>query len=402
MSITKSFLMKRKITRKVLVLDGMWNKSLAAVRSFGERGFSVTVGESTRLCTSMFSRYATRRVVYPSVSTRPVEFLEWLRGELEEWDYDLVLPTEYATQLLISEEASFISRGVGFPFPEPGLMKRVHDKGWLMQYALDKGLPVPKTWLVEGGVEAIASLIEEVSFPAVIKPTKSSGSRGIVYINNKDEFIQACHKVHEKYPCPIVQEYIPPCTEGTGGFGVGVLFNFRHEPRAAFVYKRLREYPVSGGPSTFRESVEYDELKEMAINLLTELKWVGPAMVEFKIDPRDGKPLLLEINPRLWGSLRLATLAGVDFPYLIWKLATEGDVEPVMRYRTGVKCRWLLPGDIMYVLTNKRKLRALKDIFKRSDGDDILSLKDPLPVFGRLCSVLTFISNPDMRKLLYR
>ena len=40
---------RHKVKRpKIFILDGMWNKTLAAVRSLGARGFHVTVGEKTR------------------------------------------------------------------------------------------------------------------------------------------------------------------------------------------------------------------------------------------------------------------------------------------------------------------------------------------------------------------
>ena len=36
------------------------------------------------------------------------------------------------------------------------------------------------------------------------------------------------------------------------------------------------------------------------------------------------EPKLIEVNPRFWGSLALAIYAGIDFPYLLYKLAMEG------------------------------------------------------------------------------
>ena len=70
-------------------------------------------------------------------------------------------------------------------------------------------------------------------------------------------------------------------------------------------------------------------------------------MVEFKKDPRDGQCKLMEINPRFWGSLELSVLSGVNFPYLLYRMETEGDIEPVIDYKEGIRCRWLLPGDIV-------------------------------------------------------
>ena len=58
-------------------------------------------------------------------------------------------------------------------------------------------------------------------------------------------------------------------------------------------------------------------------------------MVEFKVDPRDGIPKLMEVNPRFWGSLQLAIVSGVDFPYLILKMARRESFEPILHYACG-------------------------------------------------------------------
>ncbi len=377
----------------------MWNKTLAAVRSLGRRGFHVTVGETTRFCASFFSRYASRTLVYPSPSSRPGDFIGWLIDELKTGSYSMVLPTEFATQQVIASAAHEVRRYAGFPFPEKSLADKVHDKGWLMSFAAQKGYLIPKTRFVPEAAD-IYEVSEGLTYPVVIKPRQSSGSRGIAYVREKSSFRDAYLKVHRSYPDPLVQEYIPPM-EG-GGCGVGALFNMDGEPRAAFAYRRLRQYPVSGGPSTLRESIDGAEIKELAVSLLKDLGWRGPAMVEFRIDPRDSKPRLLEINPRLWGSLNLAVESGVDFPYLLHQIATEGDCDQVFEYRLGVKCRWLIPGDIMHLLTNPSRLVTLRKFFEPADADDILSIRDPMPLLGRLTSFLPLIFDADMRRLLFR
>ena len=195
-----------------------------------------------------------------------------------------------------------------------------------------------------------------------------------------------------------MQEYIP----NGGAYGVAALFNLNSEPRAAFVYKRLREYPVSGGPSTLRESVKNDEIRDIAISLLKSLNWVGVAMVEFRIDARDGKAKLMEVNPRFWGSLQLAILSGMDFPYLLYKMAVDGDVEPVWDYETGIRCRWLIPGDILHFMSNPNRMRLQPGFFTRTQGDDIISIADPMPIVGRVSSVLPFLFDKEMRRLIFR
>jgi predicted ATP-grasp superfamily ATP-dependent carboligase len=124
--------------------------------------------------------------------------------------------------------------------------------------------------------------------------------------------------------------------------------------RAAFAHRRLREKPPTGGVSVLSESVALDpQLLGQAERILEALKWHGVAMVEFKRDARDGVARLLEINGRFWGSLQLAVDAGVDFPHLLYRLAVDGDVEPVLTYDVGVRLRWWL-GDLDQLLLRLR------------------------------------------------
>jgi len=79
-SVSFNYVMQ-KTAPKILILDAMWNKTLAAVRSLGRRGFYLAVGEKTRFATAIFSRYCSRRLIYPSPLSKPDEFLDWLLHE---------------------------------------------------------------------------------------------------------------------------------------------------------------------------------------------------------------------------------------------------------------------------------------------------------------------------------
>jgi predicted ATP-grasp superfamily ATP-dependent carboligase len=98
-------------------------------------------------------------------------------------------------------------------------------------------------------------------------------------------------------------------------------------------------------------------------------------MVEYKLDRRTGQPLLMEVNGRFWGSLQLAIDAGVDFPYLLYRLALGDYVEAPEAYEVGVTNRWLL-GDLDH---------ALARLFKK---DRDLDLPEGFP--SRLRTVVEF------------
>jgi len=126
-------------------------------------------------------------------------------------------------------------------------------------------------------------------------------------------------------------------------------------------------------------------------------------MVEFKVDPRDGLPKLMEINPRFWGSLSLAIHAGVNFPLLLHKMARGKRFDPVEQYRTGIACRWLIPGDLLHFLFNPKRSRIKKDFFRfnaRNCFYDILSAQDPLPALLKVLSPITFLYDTDMKARL--
>ena len=431
---------------RVLVTDGHFRKTLAVVRSLGRKGVRVTVGERTFLNTSFFSKYCTRRIVYPSPRQSPHQFIEFLLKEIRASHYDCLFPMEEETLLLLARHRTEISQYTHLLIPDLEKIEFVRDKGNLMRFAEKIGIPTPRTFYVppsrtlplegggegaegkavsppfqEEGISGALSLsprfrvattggrgegeggsLSSIPLPAVIKPRISSGSFGIVYVKKKEDLIPSYQSVHERFPFPIIQEWIP---DGEGIYGFSALFDEASNVRAAFVHKKLRMYPVQGGPSTLGEGVEHPQIMEMGLSLLKSLNWVGVGMAEFKVDPRDGVPKLMEVNPRFWGSLQLAIVSGVDFPYLILRMAKRESFEPILHYTVGKRFRWLLLGDILHFLNNPNRFPLRPSFFHFFDPNtsyDILSKDDPLPLLGSVATFSTFLYDPEMKRFLER
>jgi predicted ATP-grasp superfamily ATP-dependent carboligase len=385
----------------VLVTDGHWRKTLALVRSLGRKGIDVTVGERTYLNTSFFSKYCSRRIVYPSPRRYPDQFIDFITKEIKLNHYECLYPMEEETLLLLAQHRSEISRYTHLLIPDSQKIEFVRDKGNLLRFAEAHGIPTPKTWYKPptptlppwGGGEGEGY---------VIKPRISSGSFGIAYVRKREDLIPLYQKVHTQYPFPLVQEWIP---DGGGTFGVSALFDDGSDVKAAFIHKKLRMYPIQGGPSTLREGVEHLQIMELGLSLLKSLNWTGVAMAEFKVDPRDGIPKLMEVNPRFWGSLHLAIISGVDFPYLILRMARGESFDPVISYTVGKRCRWLLFGDILHFLNSPHRFHLDPSFFRFFDPDtsyDIISQEDPLPVLGAMATFFTFLYDPEMKRFLER
>jgi predicted ATP-grasp superfamily ATP-dependent carboligase len=384
---------------RVFVTDGHWRKTLAVVRTLGRRGLEVTVGESSRVATSLFSKYCSRRVVYPSVRRHPQAFLTFLRQELTRRTYDLLMPMEEETLLLLAHHRDELMPLTRLPIPSYQDISKVRDKGWLLQYAFQEGIPIPRTFWVQD-IADLGAVKDTIPLPWVIKPRISSGAFGIVYVEREHDLLAAYQEVHRKFPFPLIQERIPPNGEA---LGLAALLDRGGQVKASFAHRRLREYPVTGGPSTLRESVRHPQIEELGIRLLRSLHWYGVAMVEFKVDPRDNQPKLMELNPRFWGSLALAIHAGVDFPYLLYKMAMGKEFDPVLDYEVGTRCRWLLPGDILHFLTNPKRFHLTPSFFQfRRVAYDILSRDDPMPTVGRFLTLFSLLWDGDLRRFLKR
>ncbi len=387
------------MNKNILITDGHWRKTLAAVRGLGKNGLHVTVGETTRLNTSAFSRHCARSWIYPSPSFEPSDFIDRIMEKLSDRSYQMVLPMEDVTLERMTEYHPEISQYTYLPAVSHEKLLFVQQKDNILKLAERLGIPVPKTWFIQDLGELI-TLKDHLPYPVVIKPKKGSGAVGVSYINNQKQLLRQYELSHRKFSYPMIQETIP--REGTG-YGASFLMDEKSRVRACFMHKRLREYPITGGASTLRESVQKDDIREMGQTLLKKLDWFGPAMVEFKLDPRDNTPKLMEINPRFWGSLALAIESGVNFPYLLYRMSKGDNFKPVEHYQIGKKCRWLLPGDLLHFIRNPNRRQIEPGFFNFHEPDttyDIISLKDPLPVLGRILTPLTFLYDRDMKARL--
>jgi len=244
-------------------------------------------------------------------------------------------------------------------------------------------------------MDEIEPLAGHVQYPLVVKPRVGSGSTALYYASQPSQLSFALERLFLSGKSPLVQERLP----GNGaGIGASFLLDYEHQIRASFIHRRIREYPVEGGPSTLRESIIHEQVRHDGARLVQNLHLTGVAMVEFKIDSRDGKAKLLEVNPRFWGSLALAINAGVNFPYLLALVALEMDFPPVFDYSLGHFCRWLLPGDILHFLSNPKRWHLKPSFFQFRKPNltyDILDRKDPLPIIGSVLSLLPFFLSRD-------
>lgn len=372
---------------KVLVTDCWTRKGLSAVRSLGAAGLEVHAVSHKLLSPAIYSRHTKNSYLLSDPKKDKELFLKKIIELIAREKFDCLIPLEEASCVVFLENRGEIEHYTSLPFGSAASFALANNKWETYLLAEKLGIPAPKSFLPLNDAD-LAGILSLLSFPFIMKPVSSSGSRGVKKIKNEAEFRKYYSSTVKNYGRPMLQEYIP--TQGQG-VGVGSLVD-SGETLVTFSYKRLREFPISGGPSTLRESTDDPMTKKYASNLLREINWHGIAMVEFKTDPRDGIPKLMEINPRFWGSMDLAFVSGVNFPYLLYLLSQKREIAQP-EYKTGVRCRWLFPGDIAHFISNPERFNLKPSFFRFFDKNTYYDdfKKDDLPgnIAAVLCALLS-------------
>ncbi len=368
---------------------------MVAVRALGKAGVDVTVTGDSVLTSSFYSRYCSRRLRTPAPAEAPSRFCKAILNELSGRRYDLIIPMEDDSIRALLPSRPEIEELTCFPFPSDQSLATAFDKSRTHALATQLGIPVPRQYrrLDEVG---------ELDLPVVLKPTIGSGSHGLMYVETADQLGSLLEHPPGPMETYLIEERLPAQGEEVGA---NLLFGLDGACLAGFTYKRLRDYPVKGGPSTLRESIRDPELLDLSSRLLRELDWRGVAMVEFKRDTRSGGLKLMEINPRFWGSLALPVAAGVNFPLLLLRVARREVFQPIFDYKVGVRARWLIPGDVLHFLSNPERFRldpSFFDFFDKNTYYDDFDPHDPLGNVAVVTCTLLNAMKPGMWKYVRR
>jgi len=366
---------------RVLVTSGAEKQCLAAVRSLGRAGVAVEVLDPKPDAPAFRSRYCRAGHVSPPATDRAASVAFWIE-RLRAARYTTVLPCDDLSAALASEERDRFAPLTTLLLPPPESFRTATDKATLVSFAGKAGVPVPRT-LQPDSVREAARLGTLLGFPLIVKGHHGWGAQHVRLAHRPADLVPLFEEVAalENAPgdaLPVLQEYV----DGVG-YGFTTLYRYG-QARALFMHRRAAEYDVTQAASPYScpiaESIYDATLEALSRRLFDALEWHGLGMAEWRRARGTGRFVLMEVNPRLVGSTDLAVQSGVDLPLLAALLARDGDVAPVLGYRTGVRLRWLLPDGLRDLLARPRRL--LDPITWRSASD--WSWRDPAPHWMQL------------------
>jgi predicted ATP-grasp superfamily ATP-dependent carboligase len=309
------------------VVDVGFVNGLGAIRSLGRAGLPVFAVDHRPGALGFRSRYGTE-VLTPS----PLEDEYGFVQEVVRLGPGVVFPTHDEGLRALARHRDEL--GALCPFPRE--LERIQRKRVQLEAARD----APETRFPASAGEAVADA-RELGFPVLVKPSEPVGFRqrhGRQAIR-----CETPREVEEAYALadafePMVQELIPGGDDTL--YTLGSYLDETLEPLGLFCGRKLRQTPPGIGTARVAESVWVQEVVDAGLELLRRLGCNGLSQVEFKLDARDGRFKLMEVNPRLWQWHSLARACGVDLPLIAYRDLTGERVEPVRM--DGRRRRWAI------------------------------------------------------------
>ena len=391
----------------VLVTCGHTRAGLAAVRGLGRAGVAVAVAAPQRPALAMWSRYATTTLLLPDAASEAKRFAAAVADELSGRHADGALAATDAALWALSRWRSGLSANAQAFLPPHEAVVLSLDRSALRDRARTLGVAAVPTWRIDSpkDVEPVVLRLQQqvagadgrlwaLVRPMVPSVEREDGTRRVataIPVESVGGMRRLLYDREDLVDGGCLIELRPP-----GDYlGYGAVCR-DGEVIAEVFQERLRERGDLSGVSTFARTIPVDDaIRSAGRAILKGLKFNGPCLVEFTRGD-DGAVRLVNVIPRLWGSLALAMHAGVNVPWLVTRLARGDDVEPGHISRPGVVWRWVV-GDLEVLAQRlgrllsrvegrgviRRRAAGLRELLELRDlwraRPDVFELDDPLP-----------------------
>jgi predicted ATP-grasp superfamily ATP-dependent carboligase len=296
----------------------------------------------------------------PDFAKDAAAYVDGLLGLLDEYPAQMMLPAHDGSIQALRTRRAQIERRIALPLASESALDIAVSKARTLALAEALGIAVPRSVPVSD-IGDVPAAMEEVGVPAVVKPDQSWTERAGMgtrlsseAVTTVDRAKQALEGVFAAGGRALIQQWLPGSREAVS------LFYAHGRIWARMAQVSHREWPVLGGVSVLCESIPpLWDITDASERLVQAMDLEGCSMVEFRRDP-DGRPVLMEVNPRMGGSVALAISAGVNFPKLLHAWALDEPLAEITSYRIGQRLRWLA-GDVW----------NLKSVFESQGQPDV-------------------------------
>jgi predicted ATP-grasp superfamily ATP-dependent carboligase len=320
---------------KVLLTDGGHKNTLSIIRHLGRMKIDITIIHHKKSFPA-YSKYCSKLYLSPQV-TDSENYYKYVLGLVKSEQFDLLIPIGASTVHIFSNHIDELRKWVKVEISEFDKIQLALDKNKTYQLAEKIGIAHPKT-IYPKSIDEALRLKDQLTFPVIMKSSNESVAKfPTIYIQKPDDFEKKL-AITQK----LLNDQLPVIQEMVEGEGCGFYAVYNHgEMVRYFMHQRIRQYPVKGGISTCAASFYNEELYMQGKKILDYLEWHGPAMVEFIRNRYTNQFILIEINPKFWGSLDLSMVAGINFPLVLCDMALNREISQPQQYNREIAFQWL-------------------------------------------------------------
>jgi len=293
-----------------------------ACKALKEEGFEVVLLNSNPATIMTDPDFADRTYVEPVTP-------EVLAKIIEKERPDAVLPTlggqtALNTAVAVAENGTLDKFGVELIGAKLPAIKKAEDRT-LFKEAMEKiGLSVPRSGLAHNYAEAM-EVVKSVGFPAIIRPSFTLGGTGGGIAYNMEEYEKMAMGGIDASPTDEIlveesvigwKEYELEVMRDTADNVVIICSIENFDPMGVHTGDS-----ITVAPAQTLTDKEYQILRDAALKIIREIGVdTGGSNIQFGINPRNGRLVVIEMNPRVSRSSALASKA-TGFP--IAKIAAK-------------------------------------------------------------------------------
>ncbi|MGZ5050804.1 MAG: carbamoyl-phosphate synthase large subunit [Methylobacter sp.] len=235
-------------------------------------------------------------------------------------------------------------------------IKKAEDRELFNQAMRKIGYEVARSKIAHTMEEAMAAQ-QEVGYPTVIRPSFTMGGSGGGIAYNKEEFVEICER--GLYLSPTNELLIEESVLGWKEYEMEVVRDSKDNCIIVCSIENFDPMGVHTGdsitvaPAQTLTDKEYQILRNVAVNVLREIGVdTGGSNVQVAINPKDGRLIVIEMNPRVSRSSALASKAtGFPIAKVAAKLAVGYTLDELKNEITGGATPASFEPTIDYVVT---------------------------------------------------
>jgi len=257
---------------------------------------------------------------------------------------DVILPLVTKELISLSRNRKlFDNNNIKISISSEETLKVANNKASLYRFLDHNSIPVPSHVLVNN-IDQFKIALESLGYPkkkVCFKPPESNGSRGFRIIDDSLDQLDlllnykpnntyiSYHSIVDilsnSHPFPelLVMEYLPGAE-----YSVDLLVQ---EGRPIYTIPRYRE-EIKAGISSVGLTIDNEDIIEYCNLIVRKLMLNGNIGIQVK-ENEEGEFRILEINPRVQGTIVLCTGAGVNLPYLAIKLALNEKIDENLKVK---------------------------------------------------------------------